>query len=231
MATLRDSRERPKTPRIGFLSDAPGTLSRSLRALAKPVVIEAGAILFEQGDAGDAMFAIETGALEISVVSASGRKLALDVLRAGDVLGEIALFDEGPRTATVTALEPSRLGRILSGDVYAAMARDPELARDMMRLAGRQFRRVNAQLHEQVFLPLAVRLARKLLHLTDRGGRPTDRLAMPQSDLAEFVGTTRESVSKVLSGWRREGIVEISRSALILRDREALRTIAAPDVL
>ncbi|MEM7709323.1 MAG: Crp/Fnr family transcriptional regulator [Pseudomonadota bacterium] len=210
------------------MSDAPKHLIRTLSALSVHVVVDAGHVLFEQGDGGDAMFLIESGALEISVVSLSGRKLSLDVLRSGDVLGEIALFDQGPRTATVTALRASRLGRIRSADVYAAIGRDPALARDLMRLAGRQLRRVNMQLHEQVFLPLGVRLARKLLHLTDPARGSDNRLEMAQSDLAEFVGATRESVSKTLAGWRRDGIVEISRSALIVRDRSALYLVAMP---
>ncbi|MEM8823538.1 MAG: Crp/Fnr family transcriptional regulator [Pseudomonadota bacterium] len=220
-----------KTFTHGFLAEASAQLSRALYDVANPLELKAGAVLFEKGDHGDSIFAVNHGRLEISVISNDGRKLALDVVRPGDLLGEIALFDQGPRTATVTALEDSRLSCIRSRDVYRAIARDPALARDMLRLAGRQLRRVNLQLHEQVFLPLGIRLARKLLHLTDHGGPAANRLEMSQSDLAEFVGATRESVSKTLAQWRRQGIIDVNRSSVVVHDRAALRLIADPEAI
>lgn len=230
MASRTDTLHETVTGRAP-VTGIPVQLSRALEPFATPLALEAGDVLFAQGDAGDAMYVVERGALEVSVASRSGRKLALDVARAGALLGEIALFDQGPRTASVAALEDSRLACIRAADVYDGVMRDPALARDLLRFAGAQLRRFNLQLHEQVFLPLSVRLARKLLHLTDRGDMSSKTLAMSQSDLAEFVGATRESVSKTLSQWRRDGIVDVNRSALVVRDRAALRLIAAPGAI
>ncbi|MEL7025703.1 MAG: cyclic nucleotide-binding domain-containing protein, partial [Pseudomonadota bacterium] len=96
----------------GFLSSASASLQDAITAMATKVQMEPGDVLFEQGDEGDALFAIVAGSLEISVVSEDGRKLALDVLKQGDMIGEIAFFDPGVRTATATALDQTTLYRM-----------------------------------------------------------------------------------------------------------------------
>lgn len=209
----------------GFLSSASDALRAAVAALATEVRLDPGEVLFEQGDEGDALFAITHGALEISVVSLDGRKLSLDVLKPGDILGEIAFFDPGARTATATALEATKLLRIRNRDMTRAIRENPELGIDMIHLAGRRMRWMNSQLSDQVFLPLSVRLARKLIYLTADG---TETLRMSKSDLAEFMGTTREAVSKTLGDWKRAGIVDAPRGALTIVDRAALEALAQP---
>jgi CRP-like cAMP-binding protein len=76
---------------------------------------------------------------------------------------------------------------------------------------------------------MPVRLARKLLYLTPEAGN--GRLGLSQSELAEFVGATREAVSKTLSNWKRNGIIEINRGALQILDRKALGLLAEPELL
>ena len=216
-------------PDTGFLSGASAPLREMLDSQASDIRLSQGEVLFEQGDTGDALYAIAEGALEFSILSAAGRKLTLDLMRPGAIFGEIALFDPGPRTATVTATEPSRLRRLRNRDILSQIRQYPDLAGDLLRLAGQRMRWMNAQLNEQVFLPMPVRLARKLLYLTPEGGN--DRLGLSQSELAEFVGATREAVSKTLSNWKRNGIIEINRGALQILDRKALALLAEPELL
>ncbi len=178
----------PTFPDSGFLSDASEELKRVLISLSSEVNLTAGQVLFEQGDEGDALYAILSGALEFSVLSEDGRKLSLDVMRTGALFGEIALFDPGVRTATVTALEPSRLARVRNADILRGVREMPELAVDLIRLAGQRMRWMNMQLSEQVFLPVSTRLARKILHLT---GPDVSELHLSQAELAEFVGAPR----------------------------------------
>ena len=92
----------------GFLTNASPELTQMLGAVATRVTLRVDEVLFEQGDVGDALYAIIDGAVEISVLSRDGRKLTLDVLRDGSLLGEIALFDPGQRTATVTATQKTQ---------------------------------------------------------------------------------------------------------------------------
>jgi CRP/FNR family cyclic AMP-dependent transcriptional regulator len=211
-------------PRTGFLSNASAALTDMLHALARERSLAKGEVLFEQGDTGDTLYAIVSGALEVSVLSEDGRKLALDMLTDGALFGEIALFDPGPRTATVTALKPTRILGIRNRDVIAAIRKHPDLAADLMQLAGKRMRWMDTQISEQAFLPLPVRLARKVLHLLGEGR--SDRLPMSQASLADFVGVSREAVSKTLAEWKRAAIVEVSRGGIRVADRVALEDLA-----
>lgn len=210
----------------GFLKDASDALIHMFEDLATEITLENDEVLFRQGDTGDAVFAVMEGALEISVLSAEGRKLSLDLMRPGAICGEIALFDPGERTATVTSVGASRLRRLRNAEMLAALRKRPELAEDMIRLAGQRMRWMNAQLQEQVFLPLPVRLARKALYLSQDGPETSDRIDHSQARLAEYVGATREAVAKTLAEWKRAGVIQVPRGAIVIRDRDALATIA-----
>ncbi|MEO9897863.1 MAG: Crp/Fnr family transcriptional regulator [Paracoccaceae bacterium] len=209
-------------PRAGLLADASDETLEELAAIATPVTLAKGEVLFEHGDDGESLYVISSGSLEISVVSSEGRKLVLDVMHSGDVLGEIALLDPGRRTAGIAALERSELLSITRGNLVRAVDADPQLGLEIARMAARRLRWVSQQLHEQVFLPLPERLARKLIHLS----RGEDVLKMSQNDLADFVGATRESVSKILSQWRQEGIVDLGRQKVFLRDQAAIQALS-----
>lgn len=200
-----------------------------LEALATDRLLETDEVLFQQGDPGDALFAVVEGAIEISVMSADGRKLMLDIMHPGALLGEIALFDPGTRTATAVALEPTRLRRLRNADLMTAIRKTPDLAVDLIKLAGRRMRSMGVQYEEQVFLPLPARLARRLLYLTN--ATPGATLSMSQTQLAEFVGATREAVSKTLGDWKRRGVIEANRGALTILDIDALSTLADRDPL
>ncbi|SLN57858.1 cAMP receptor protein [Falsiruegeria litorea R37] len=216
-------------PETGFLAQASERLKAMLSSQATEISLERGSVLFEQGDKGDALYAITLGTLEFSILSQNGRKLSLDLMAPGAIFGEIALFDPGPRTATVTAAEPARVLRVRSADVLAQIQAHPELAGDLIRLAGQRMRWMGQQLHEQVFLPVPTRLARKLLHLASVGGHCPQTINLSQTELAEYVGATREAVSKTISGWKRMGVLDATRGALIIRDFDALRDLAEPD--
>ncbi len=218
-----------KLPKTGFLSEASEALTEMLDGLSSEVRLEPGDVLFEQGDEARELYALVRGALEVSVLSMDGRKLALNVMRDGALFGEIAMFDPGERTATVTALEPSLVRRVRNDDVLDQVREEPELAIDLIHLAGQRMRWMDRQLSEQVFLPMPSRLARKLLYLTDRPDGGSATLALSQAELAEFVGATREAVSKTLSGWKKLGVIASARGAISVLDRPALHALADPD--
>lgn len=213
-------------PKTGFLADASDELIGLLESLAVETQLGEGEVLFEQGDDGDTLFAITGGSLEFSVLSREGRKLSLDVMRPGDLFGEIALFDPGPRTATVTALESSKVLGVKNSDVLRAINSAPELSIDMIQLAGQRLRWMSTQLNEQVFLPMPARLARKILYLTLDPSESLSTLTLSQAELAEFVGATREAVSKTLSTWKKANVIQSTRGGLHVLDRDALQVMA-----
>ncbi|MBJ3764294.1 Crp/Fnr family transcriptional regulator [Maribius pontilimi] len=191
---------------------------------ATPVKLSAGEILFEQGDPADAIFALQDGLLDISALAEDGRKLVLNVLSPGAVFGEVAVFERGTRSATVSARQPSRLVRVGRDVLLSRMRSDPDLALAMVQLAVSRLSWVSSQLELQAFQPLPIRLARRIAWLLTSVGDGTV-LPMSQAELADHVGATREAVSKVLTGWRRDGIVKLGRGKLVVQDPDALQDI------
>lgn len=189
-----------------------------------PLELSPGEMLFGQGDDGDAFYIVETGEIEISVHAPDGRKLALDVMSAGEVFGEIALFG-GDRTATATALAESTVRRVRRADVISAIRDEPRLALDFIELLCVRLRSVSVRLEERAFLPLADRLAKCLLRLAEKVGEEDGTVTVSQADLADFVGATREAVAKCLAGWRSAGWINLSRGSVRIVDRAALTEI------
>lgn len=213
-------------PNSGFLANASASLIDALEALSERVELSKGDVLFEQEDEGDALYAVESGRVEVSVLSEDGRKLVLDVMGAGSVFGEIALFDPGPRTATVSALDASVVRRVRNEDLLTEIRVRPEIGIDMIHLAGARMRWMSGQVGDQVFLPMSARLARRLLYLTAAQVPPGNAIRMSQSQLADFVGASREAVSKTLADWKRNGVVSVSRNGVEILDRLTLLSLA-----
>ncbi len=211
--------------RRNILAGAPSGLRDLVERLAKPVRVETGTTLFRQGDTGEVFYLVREGEVEISVLSPGGRRLALDVMRAGDILGEIALFG-GDRTATATTLRPTLLDRVRRSDVLAAIREHPELALQFIDLLCERLRAVSAKLEERAFLALPARMASRLLHLDDRIGDCDGGVPVSQGELADYVGATREGVAKVLAEWRASGWVTLARGSVRIVDRAAMEDMA-----
>lgn len=208
-----------------LLSRASPRLLQILGESLAPLKLDRGQALFYQGDHDDKLYVLDAGLLEVSVMAAEGRKLSLNLLRPGDIFGEIAIFDPGPRTARIEALEPCDLRAIRRDALFVAIGNSPELMMEMVQLAGRRLRWMSQQMEQQVFLSQPRRLAARLLFLTT----PSGEIRMSQAQLADYVGVTREAVSKTLSDWRQSGIVELSRGRIVVRDAQALQALADSD--
>ncbi len=207
--------------------DAAAALRMSMveRKLAK------GRVLFTEGEPGDKLYVIESGKIKLGHTASDGRESIIAVLGAGEMIGELSLFDPGPRTATVAAIGPAKVLRIRNSDMITAIRGAPDLAVDMIRLAGERMRYMSRQIGEQVFLPIPARLARKVIYLVDDANDGSDNLKISQANLAEFIGATREAVSKTLAEWKREGVVNLGRGTLTVTDRETLEKIADLDLI
>lgn len=209
---------------MGQASDTAG-IFRIARGITTPVQLAAGETLFHQGDVGDAAFFLEKGLLEVSVLSSEGQKLPLATIAPGRIVGEIALLTDLRRTATVTALQPSTLGRIGRAALLGEIERSPELALALLDMAGRRLAEANSRLEDQVFRPVPARLARLLLrrYRDDAGG---EALMLWQKDMADHLGVTREAVTKCIGQWKRAGWVRTGRGKIWIADPEALDRVA-----
>ncbi len=215
-------------PRPSITAAASPALRAAIERAAVPVTLEPGRVLFNQDDAADALYILDQGEIEISVLSPGGRKLGLEIITPGEIFGEIGLF-AGRRTASATALGPARLRRVRRADLLAAIKSEPDLALQFIDILCERLRIISEKLEDRWFLPLATRLARRLLHLAEKLEAANGRIPVSQTDLADFAGATRESVARTLALWRGQGWVKLSRGAIQILNRTALEALAASE--
>jgi CRP-like cAMP-binding protein len=205
-----------------LLDAATPELRGAFESTAVRVTCRPGEVLFSQGDPADAFFVVERGEIEVSVLSPDGRKLALDIVVPGELLGEIGLFG-GIRTASATAHGEVVLRRMRRADVLAQMRTHPDLALELIEILCDRLRVVSRKLEERAFLPVAARLANRLLYLGDKVATARDgAIPATQAELADFVGATREAIAKTLAEWRLQGWIAVSRGSVRVVDRQAL---------
>jgi CRP/FNR family transcriptional regulator, cyclic AMP receptor protein len=190
-----------------------------------------GEVVMRQGDPGLSLHVVLEGRLKVLVAAQSGDELLLAVLGPGDVVGEVALLDGGPRSATVVALEPSRTAS-LSRDDFLDFVRQSAAVRDGVLVAlARIIRRETDVLADFVGLAVSGRLAKRLLALAQAHGQPVGgaiELALPltQEELAEMVGATRASVNQLLGSFEDRGAISRRGHRLVILRPELLQRLA-----
>jgi CRP/FNR family transcriptional regulator, cyclic AMP receptor protein len=187
----------------------------------------AGNQIFAKGDPGNSMMAVLKGRVMISAPSTDGRQVVLTVFRDGEVFGEIALLDGKERTADATAMADCELLVVPRRSLLSLLERRPEISISLLIVLCERLRRTNEQVEDLAFLDLEARIAKVLVRLAEEngeGGAPTRPVGVKisQRALGELVGGSRESVNKHLQDWKRSGIIDLGKGAIVIRDLKAL---------
>lgn len=183
----------------------------------------AGEALFLKGDKGDALYGVRRGQIRIETGTSDGGRLTLNFLGPGDVFGEVAVLDGQSRTADATASEPTELFVLRREDFVAHLEREPLVAVKLIALLCQRIRWMSERMEESVLQPLPVRLARRLCALGSDFGT---EVHISQEQLGVYVGAARESVNRQLQLWRKDGILDLQRGRILLRDVTRLTTMA-----
>lgn len=185
-----------------------------------------GETIFHQGDPGDALHIVSSGAVKIVLPSVDGEEAIIATLRSGDFFGELALLDGAPRSATAVAVEPSETWTLSRALLLSLLDRDAALRESLLAGLARELRRITGHVEELHFLDLAGRLASRLARLAREADPDADEVRLPwpytQSDLAAMIGGTRQSVNKLLADLVDRGLVVIEKDTLIIPDVAAL---------
>jgi CRP/FNR family transcriptional regulator, cyclic AMP receptor protein len=184
--------------------------------------------LFHEGDPGDRVYVIIEGKVKLGRTSGDGRENLLAILGPGEMFGELSLFDPGPRNSTASAVSEATLVGLGSEDLGAWLTGRPDVARQLLRALSRRLRRTNEALADLVFSDVPGRVAKALLDLSERFGRPTEdglRVAhdLTQEELAQLVGASRETVNKALADFASRGWLRLEARAVVLMDIDRLR--------
>ncbi len=198
------------------------TLQR-LVASARPLAYERNVVVFEEDDDADELFVVRSGRVAVGRRSMDGRESLVALMEAGDLFGEMALFDQGTRSASARALEHSEVLAIPYGVVREVLDARPQLLWEVVRLLAERVRNTDSALADAVFLDVTGRTAKRLLELA--GGEDDFQLPITQEELAGLVGASRERVNKSIAAFIRLGWIEQfdRRYRIVARDSLAQR--------
>jgi len=183
--------------------------------------------ILRQGDEGTALVIVLDGVVRISMVTPNGREIILDYAEAGAIVGEIAVLDGQPRTASAIAMWAGRILRLSRGAFESFIERHPKVAIRLLREMARRLRETDSTIESDRAFTTAPRLARYLKRLTDQklhGTRLTRDLS--QTELGSFVGISRENINRQLAVWATEGVIELTQGKIRIVDPDYLTQIA-----
>jgi CRP-like cAMP-binding protein len=187
-------------------------------------------VLFRKGDEGATLYGVMRGRLRV-FSGADAKEVTFNYLDAGEIFGEIALLDARPRSATIAAVEPVELLTLQRRDLIPFMEQHPKVAIQLATVLAQRLRALSDAVEDAMLLTIPGRLAKKLLALSQAYGKPAPDgtridLKLPQHQLGELVGATRESVNKHMRAWSAGGVIKVERGFITVLDEEALESSA-----
>ena len=190
---------------------------------ASTVQLDRNDTLFNEGDEADDLYVVLTGLVAIAKRSPDGRESLVALMEPGDLFGEMPLFDDERRSASVRALERSEVARVPFDAVRAELEARPGLLWDVVAMFAARLRAAGDALADAMLLDVVGRTAKRLLELS--GDADEFVLPLTQEELAGLVGASRERVNKSISAFIRLGwIDQVDRHyRILMRDRLAQR--------
>jgi CRP-like cAMP-binding protein len=207
--------------RTEFFSGASPDVLHTIASAGRERNLIRGDVLFQYGDPGDALYVVVRGRLAIAIANPiDNRETVVSLMEAGDLFGEMAMLDEGPRSAMARALEPSTVLAIPFDAVLDQFRKQPDLLWSVTRLLAQRLRAMDETLADSVFLDVTGRTAKRLLELSE--GADEFTLPVTQEELAGMVGASRERVNKAIASFIRLGWIEQHERHYTIRKRDSL---------
>jgi CRP/FNR family transcriptional regulator, cyclic AMP receptor protein len=187
----------------------------------------AGEVVFREGDGGDTCYIVRSGLARAVRQHSDGRSITLSHFSGGDIFGELAMFDEEPRSATVDVIEEVEVIAIPGRDMQRLMREHPEIAVKLNAALAQRLRATNERLARQSFQTVQSRVAAVLAQMvaaarSENTGSRDVVVALTQADLAKLAGSSRESASRFLATLERSGVITQGRGRLTVHDPDAL---------
>ncbi|HET7051263.1 MAG TPA: Crp/Fnr family transcriptional regulator [Solirubrobacteraceae bacterium] len=195
--------------------------------VAVPRQFVAGEVVFREGDESSTCYIVRHGRARAVREHPDGRSITLANFGPGDIFGELAMFDDERRSATIETLEDTEAIAILGGDMRRLLSEHADISVKLLASLGRRLRETNERLARQSFQTVQSRVASVLLQLVDgarsEGAEEGDVLiTSTQASLAQLAGSSRESASRFLAVLERAGIITQGRGKLVVHDPGAL---------
>jgi CRP/FNR family transcriptional regulator, cyclic AMP receptor protein len=190
----------------------------------------AGEEIFPKGSPGSSMMLVLSGSVRISSISLAGKEIVLNTIYAGQIVGEIAALDGGERSGDAVASSDCELLVLNRRDFMPFLEKHADICLMLIKILCQRLRQTSEQVEDLLFRHLEGRMAKALLHLSERSGQSgvdgrALELHMSQSELGAHVGSSRESVNKQLQIWQKAGLIDLAKGSIVIRNRSALEQL------
>ena len=192
------------------------------------------AVLFNEGHVARGVYVLCTGSAKISICSADGRKVIMRIAKPGDVLGLYAGLTGRPYEATAELLEPGRVSFVSRQNLVRLIGSQKAFGLGLVQVFSEQF----SEFVDHVRLLLlsgsaTEKLARLILKWSRDFGELTSggirlRILLTQEEIAQIIGSSRETVTRLFSALKRQKIIRVNGGAVVIRNRAALASLAQP---
>jgi CRP/FNR family transcriptional regulator, cyclic AMP receptor protein len=174
------------------------------------------AVIVNEGDRSDSLYVILSGKVKIYLADEEGKEVLLNTQGPGEYFGEIIL-DEGPRSASVMTLEPSKFSIISKAQFQEFLATHPDAGLELIRSLIHRVRALTKSVGNLALLDVYGRVARMLLELaTEQEGKLVINEPLTQQDMASRVGCSREMISRILKDLRAGGYVKMEGDRMVI---------------
>lgn len=210
----------------------PWPVRRAFMSAARSVDLRARETLFHAGDACDGCYFVRDGVVKAAVIARDGQERLLAVLGPGSLIGELALIDDEPRSATISALKPCRLLHLTKGAFFRLADANPEVYREALKILAGRLRGTNESVVAQGTVTVSGRVARAFVSLArgvgemKPGGRVLLSNKITQNDIAGMAGVARENASRAVNDMLRLGIISRDGSYYVIERLEELTDMA-----
>lgn len=211
-----------------------GLEERHLDALAKIASSKGyakGEAIFSEGQEADGLYAVASGLVRIFKTSLGGKEQILHVFGPGELFAEVAVFRNASLPASAQALEESRILFLPRSGFIQRIRQDPDMALEMLALLSMRLRSFVAKIEDLSLKEVPARLAAHLLLLKASQGVRSVLLDLPKGQLAAFLGTIPETLSRILRKFQEAGILEIQGQTVTILDENALEQVALGEKL
>jgi len=193
----------------------------SLSRLASRRRFPKDTVVFFENEEGDSFFMILDGRIKVTILGDDGREVILSMLAPGDFFGEMALLDNEPRSATAIAVEETELLSLSRADFQSVLTENRSITTALIKILTARLRRANHQISTLALLDVYGRVARVIVDMAReegrrlRDGRIAFRRATHQ-EIANRIGTTRETVTRMLKDLERQGLIHIEGKEIVV---------------
>jgi CRP-like cAMP-binding protein len=187
-------------------------------------------VIFLPGDPGSSVFFVNGGRVKISRVTRDGKELTLAYRGPGEIFGENCVVDGGPREEMAEAMENALVSEVPREEFEALLEKHPSIGARLTRVLCQRIRDLEGKMEDLVFKDVNAKLAELLLQLAEDYGVDDERgtlvaMKITHQEMANLIGSTRETVSLTLSQFKKQGLIATEGRKIIITDKEGLRAV------